>query len=71
MGDFNAKIEDIADTEFRKFVGRFGLSFRNERSEWLIHFSVENNFFICNLRFQHHPRTITIYMALPRRHLTQ
>ncbi|XP_050457429.1 craniofacial development protein 2-like [Cataglyphis hispanica] len=60
MGDFNAKIGEITeDDDLRTVVGRYCLGERNERGErLLLHFCTDNNLFITNTGFKHHPRRL-------------
>ncbi|GFS09706.1 endonuclease-reverse transcriptase [Elysia marginata] len=58
MGDFNAKVGQMADNCERGNIGKFGLGEQNDRGQQLVDFCIENEFAICNTIFENHPRRL-------------
>ncbi|KAF2897215.1 hypothetical protein ILUMI_08957 [Ignelater luminosus] len=72
VGDFNAKIGVTKeDRNLRETVGLYGLGERNVRGERLLHFCIDNNIFITNAGFLHHPRRLYTWMSPGDRYRNQ
>ena len=68
MGDFNAKIGNVA---VDNTVGAYGLGQRNERGEMLLDFCLTNNLLVTNTVFCHHKRKVYTWKSPGDRHRNQ
>ena len=72
MGDFNAKIGTTAsDDNLRTVIGKYGIGGRNERDNTLLDFCAENDLYITNSNFQHHPRRLYTWQSPDGRYRNQ
>ena len=54
-GDWNAKV-DSDNADWKRVMGRYGYSGRNERGELLLEFAVTHKLYMCNKRFKQKPQ---------------
>ena len=60
MGDFNAQ---LGKTKYNNISGIYGLGERNPRGDRLINICEENDLWISNTHFKHHPRRLYTWIS--------